>query len=89
LLSRLATPVLRRQKEMTPLMVAKKIGEDDAARLIEALLAGLSGDDIRGKDDDESDGETENSGTAETTVVDVSEGAPQAKAPNEPAAASA
>ena len=42
------------EKKMTPLQAAKHIGEVDAAKLIEALLAGLSGDDI-GKDNAESD----------------------------------
>ena len=47
------------EKKMTPLMAAKHIGETDAAALIEALLAGLSGEGIGKNDDDDDEDDAE------------------------------
>jgi len=63
------------EKKMTPLMAARHIGEENAAKLIEALLAGLSGDDI-GKEEDEND-----DGEMEKAMAAASVAAPAAAAP--------
>jgi len=46
------------ERKMTPLMAARHIGEEDAAALLEALIAGKSGDGI-GQAEDASDDEDE------------------------------
>ena len=55
-------------KKMTPLMAAKHIGEDDAVLLIEALLAGRSGDDI-GKGNDSDDDEVDDAELAKAKAA--------------------
>jgi len=51
---------LENQKKMTPLAVAKQIGEEDATALLEAFAEGKSGDEIGlGKDLDMSDEDDE------------------------------
>jgi hypothetical protein len=55
------------KNKFTPIAAARHIGEEDSALLIEALLAGKSGDDIGlGKDLDMSDDDADDGGAAKT-----------------------
>jgi len=78
------------EAKMTPIMAARHIGEDNAAKLIEALLAGLSGDDIGKEAESDDDDDALQRAPAEAAgpaapakadaAVDVSEPAPPAGA---------
>ena len=63
------------QKKQTPLEVANFIGEDNAAKLIEALLAGQSGDGI-GADEADELGD-------EIGAVDIADDAAETPAPTD------
>ena len=72
-------------KKMTPLDAAKHIGEEDAQALIEALLAGKSGDEIGlGKDldlsDEEEDDDAGSSKPGASKKTDAAKPAPAKKA---------
>jgi len=79
------------EKKMTPKDVAIKIGEDDSAALIDALLAGLSGDEIGlGRDLDLADDDDMPAATpreGEDTPAATPAATPREEAATAPAAA--